>query len=133
MKVLRPISIAVCLSLPAASAVAQIQLTPRPAQGAPKASKSVKPKAKVTKPAAKKQPAPAAAPSPASPATATAPVPDDPNVDAVFGAYQRGQYKTAFDLATLRAQNSDPKAMAMLGELYAGALGVKRDYTKAAE
>jgi tetratricopeptide (TPR) repeat protein len=33
-----------------------------------------------------------------------------------------------------RAQyNGDPKAMTMLGELYANALGVKRDYAKAAE
>ena len=51
----------------------------------------------------------------------------------VFGAYQRGQYKTAFDLATARAQNNDPKAMAMLGELYAGGLGIKRDFAKAAD
>ena len=51
-----------------------------------------------------------------------------------YGAYQRGQYKTAFDLATNRAQfNGDPKAMTMLGELYANAMGVKRDYAKAAE
>ena len=43
-------------------------------------------------------------------------------------------YKTAFDLATKRAQDTgDPKAMTMLGELYANALGVKRDYTKAAD
>ena len=50
----------------------------------------------------------------------------------MFGAYQRGQYKTAFDLATNRAQfNGDPKAMTMLGELYANAMGVKRDYAKA--
>ena len=63
-----------------------------------------------------------------------APPPDDPNVDLVFGAYQRGQYKTAFDLATKRVQdNGDPKAMTMLGELYANAMGVKRDDAKAAE
>ena len=63
-----------------------------------------------------------------------APAPGQPNVDLVYGAYQRGQYKTAFDLATKRAQeNGDPKAMTMLGELYANAMGVKRDYAKAAE
>ena len=57
-----------------------------------------------------------------------APVPDDPNVDYVYAAYQRGQYKTAFDLATKRVQEKgDPKAMTMLGELYANGLGVKRD------
>ena len=43
-------------------------------------------------------------------------------------------YKTAFDLATKRVQDTgDPKAMTMLGELYANALGVKRDYAKAAD
>ena len=43
-------------------------------------------------------------------------------------------YKTAFDLAMTRAQYArDPKAMTMLGELYANAMGVKRDYAKAAE
>ena len=59
---------------------------------------------------------------------------DDPNVDNVYAAYQRGLYKTTFDLATTRAQYArDPKAMTMLGELYANGLGIKRDYTKAAE
>ena len=52
----------------------------------------------------------------------------------MYGAYQRGMYKTAFDLATKRAQeNGDPKAMTMLGELYANALGVKRDDAKAVD
>ena len=72
----------------------------------------------------------------AAPAATVTPAPafEDPNVDLVYGAYQRGQYKTAFDLATNRAQfNGDPKAMTMLGELYANAMGVKRDYAKAAE
>src|SRR5437868_8062974 len=32
-----------------------------------------------------------------------------------------------------RAANGDPKAMAMLGELYSGGLGVKRDFAKAAD
>ena len=63
-----------------------------------------------------------------------APVPTIPIVDLVYGAYQRGMYKTAFDLATKRAQDSgDPKAMTMLGELYANGMGVKRDYAKAVE
>ena len=68
------------------------------------------------------------------PPRSPAPAFEDPNVDLVYGAYQRGMYKTAFDLATTRAQyNGDPKAMTMLGELYANAMGVKRDYAKAAE
>ena len=132
MKLLRPISIfAGCLML-AAGASAQIQLTP-PAEppGKPAARKETpKPRAA----AAKK---PAAAPKPAATPTPTpTPTPtfDDPNVDSVYGAYQRGLYKTTFDLATTRAQYArDPKAMTMLGELYANALGVKRDYAKAAE
>jgi hypothetical protein len=133
MKALRPISIVVCLLTPAAGAVAQIQLTPQPAAAAPKASKAAKPaKAKILKPAAKKT-GPAATPAtPQLPSSATAPVADDPNADVVFGAYQRGQYKTAFDLATKRAENGDPKAMAMLGELHAGGLGVKRASVDAA-
>jgi len=55
------------------------------------------------------------------------------HADLVYAAYQRGQYKTAFDLATKRAQeNGDPKAMTMLGELYATRWH-KRDYAKAAD
>src|SRR4051812_9797961 len=131
MNVLRPIMIAIWLGLPL-SALAQVKLLPPP--GAPTAPKPAKPKpakAKIIKPAAKKPaPAPTASQPPAS---ATAPVSEDPNVDVVFGAYQRGQYKTAFDLATARAANGDPKAMAMLGELYSGGLGIKRDFAKAAE
>ena len=66
MNVLRPISIVICLSLPAASAVAQIQLTPQPAAAAPKASKAAKSaKAKIIRPAAKKA-APAATPAAAT-------------------------------------------------------------------
>src|SRR5260370_9312825 len=139
MKLLRPISIlASCLML-TASAVAQISLTPpggeTPAAGKPAA----KPKAKPA-PAAKKPAAPAVTANPVAPpavpaATVTpAPAPDDPNAHLRFGPYQRGQYKTAFELATKRAQeNGDPKAMTMLGELYANAMGVKRDYAAAAE
>src|ERR1700682_3074370 len=137
MNILRPISIlASCLMLTAA-AVAQISLTP-PGVEKPASKPAAKPKAKPPV-AAQKPPAPAAAAPAATPAAPAAtvtpaPAPDDPNVDLVFGAYQRGQYKTAFELATKRAQdNGDPKAMTMLGELYANAMGVKRDYAKAAD
>src|SRR6202165_5549221 len=139
MTILRPLSILAGCLLWTASAYAQISLAPPAAQTPPAASKPVaKPKAKAPA-VAKKPAAPAATPKPAAtPAPAAtvtpAPAPDDPNVDLVFGAYQRGQYKTAFDLATNRAKfNGDPKAMTMLGELYANAMGVKRDYAKAAE
>src|SRR6185437_15325901 len=97
-----------------------------------KASKAVKTKT-IKPPAPKKEAAPPAKPVPA-PDKAEAPAPDNPNADLVYGAYQRGLYKTAFDLAMKRAQeNKDSAAMTMLGELYANALGVKRDYGKAIE
>jgi TPR repeat protein len=134
MSGLRSLSILAGCTMCAGSAVAQISLTPPSVQTPPPAIvKPVKPPPKppIT---AKKPPAPAAtAPSNAPPPSAAA-APNDPNVDLVYGAYQRGQYKTSFDLAMKRAQdNNDPKAMTMLGELYANAMGVKRDYAKAAE
>ena len=134
MMILRPISILLgCLML-TASAAAQISLAPPSTQPPPAAGKpAARPKAKP--PVVAKKPAATATPKPAATPTATvtpAPAPDDPNVDLVYGAYQRGQYKTAFDLALKRAQdNNDPKAMTILGELYANAMGVKRDYAKA--
>ncbi|HWL21295.1 MAG TPA: tetratricopeptide repeat protein, partial [Bradyrhizobium sp.] len=137
MKILRPISILAGSLMLATAASAQISLTP-PAAEPPAAAKPA-PKAAPKPPAAaKKPPAPVAAPKPPptpSPPVAAAPTPapDDPNVDMVYGAYQRGQYRTAFDLATVRAQAGDPKAMTMLGELYSNALGIKRDYAKAGD
>jgi TPR repeat protein len=133
VRVLRPLSILLgCLML-AASAAAQISLTPPGVPAPPADGKAPRPAAKKPEPkpaAAAKKPAAPAAPAGAGSAT----TPTDPNVDLVYGAYQRGLYKTTFDLATRRAQeNNDPKAMTMLGELYANALGVKRDYAKAAE
>ena len=102
-----------------------------PAKAAPKAPAKAPPKAAPKAPPAA-APTKPAAPPPAPPAAATAPA--DPNVDLVYGAYQRGAYKTTFNLATKRAQeDNDPKAMTMLGELYANGLGVKRDYVKAGE
>ncbi len=54
--------------------------------------------------------------------------------DLAFGAFQRGQYITAFGLATQRAlDKKDPKSMTLLGELYANGLGVPQDDKKAAE
>jgi TPR repeat protein len=137
MKILRPIAIVAAGAMLTQAALAQTQPTP-PAADSKAAPKKEAPKKAPT--AAKKQapaatPAPTATPTPA-PTTTQAPpsVFDDPNVDLVYGAYQRGMYKTAFDLAMNRAQyNGDPKAMTMLGELYANAMGVKRDYARAAE
>src|SRR5918992_134865 len=144
MKLLRPISLLAGLMMTMAGPPAKISLTPPAAQppaSPPPAKKEAPPKPKAPpaakQPAAPPKPAPAAAPKPAATSTPT-PSPtaafEDPNVDLVYGAYQRGMYKTAFDLATTRAQyNGDPKAMTMLGELYANGLGIKRDYAKAAD
>jgi TPR repeat protein len=63
-----------------------------------------------------KEPAPAPAAQPAA------------DVDLAYGAYQRGYYIYAFNEAKRRAeQEQDPKAMTLLGELYAGGWGVKQD------
>jgi TPR repeat protein len=53
--------------------------------------------------------------------------------DVAYGAYERGFYLTAFNEATKFAQQNDPAAMTLLGELYANGLGVSRDDTKAAQ
>src|ERR1035437_5316126 len=134
MKILRPIAILSSCLLLTASAVAQISLAPPAAHTPPAAGKPAsKSKAKPAAVAPAATPEPAATPAPTATGT-PAPAPDDPNVDLVYGAYQRGQYKTAFDLATRRAQdNGDPKAMTMLGELSANAMGIKRDYAKSAD
>src|SRR5579871_3733312 len=118
------------------AATAQLSLTPQaekpPAsKGEPKpeAKSEVKSEAKAkakktdikteTKPETKEA-------APAAGAT-----PGDPNADVVYAEFQRGRYKTTFNLATPRAQAGDPHAMTMLGELYSNGLGVKRDYAKA--
>src|SRR6202050_4958340 len=55
-------------------------------------------------------------------------------LDNVYGAFQRGYFLTAFGLATQRATDkNDPKAMTMLGQLYAEGDGVPQDDRKAAE
>jgi uncharacterized protein len=131
MKVMRPFLLVAAVLL-AGHASAQVSLAPpgatpdKPAAPETKPAAAAKPKAR---PVARK---PAPAPPPA--AAATPAPPDDPNADLVYGAYQRGLYKTTFDLAIKRAQEKgDPKAMTMLGELYANAFGVRRDDAKAAE
>src|SRR6516162_9169621 len=55
-------------------------------------------------------------------------------LDIAYGSFQRGYFITAFSLATDRVTNAgDPKAMTLLGELYANGLGVPLDYQRAAE
>jgi TPR repeat protein len=53
--------------------------------------------------------------------------------DAAFGAYQRGLYITALDLALPRVEKGDPAAQTLAAEIYARGLGVQRDEKKAAE
>jgi TPR repeat protein len=59
----------------------------------------------------------------------------DPDADYAYGAYQRGLYLTALREATRRAQSdrTDGAAMTLLGELYSQGLGVRQDFTKAAD
>jgi len=49
-----------------------------------------------------------------------------------FGAFQRGYYLTAMELALPRAQLGDPAAQTLLAELFAGGLGVARNMDDAA-
>ena len=72
-------------------------------------------------------------PQPAPPPSATAASDSAIEPDLAFGAYQRGYFLTAFNEASRRAKNSDPKAMTLLGELYANGFGVGRDDAKAAQ
>lgn len=51
--------------------------------------------------------------------------------DAAFGAYQRGLYITAFNLAQTAAEAGDAAAQTLLGELYSRGLGIPRDIDKA--
>jgi len=52
--------------------------------------------------------------------------------DVAFGAYQRGLYLTAFDLAMPRARDGDKAAQTLVAEIYARGLGVPRDNKQAA-
>ncbi len=121
---------------------------PRPKQPKPK------PVARPKQPPAAPQPAPPpavavpvmpVAPPPATPPEKSAlpsavaipiepPAASNGREDAAYAAYQRGHYRTAFTIATERAEkHDDVKAMALLGELYAAGLGVKQDEITAAE
>lgn len=54
-------------------------------------------------------------------------VANEPAPDLAYGAFQRGHYLTAFELALPRAQLGDMAAQTLIGELYERGLGVKRD------
>ena len=50
---------------------------------------------------------------------------DDSEGDLAFGAFQRGLYLTAFQIAMSRAQRGDAASSTLVGRLYAEGLGVK--------
>lgn len=53
--------------------------------------------------------------------------------DAAYGAYQRGFYLTAFNLAMPRAEAGDAAAQTLVAEILARGLGVRRDEKQAAQ
>src|SRR6201995_2251058 len=106
MTLRRPLSILGLSLWLAPAAVAQTPLAPPPGmpppvQPAAKPAEKAKPKPPAPPPAAAKKPD--RTPAPAAPVTPT-PVPNNPNVDLVFGAYHRDEYKPAFGLAEPRAK-----------------------------
>src|SRR5262249_3187296 len=106
-----------------ASAQAPVELSP------PTTPPAAKPAAKPARKPAPPKPAPTQAAAPAPPSAAPR-----RDVDIAYGAYQRGYYVTAFAAATRRVEEQkDPKAMTLLGELYANGLGIPRDDKNAAE
>src|ERR1700760_3625947 len=137
MKPTAAISLVVGAALFATAAAAQTSIAPPAAKSESKAAPKSEPKAepkseaKKTKPHAVKKPAPSETRPP--PAATATPALDNPNVDVVYGAFQRGEYRTTRELALPRAQAGDPKAMTMLGEIYSNGFGVKRDFAKAVD
>jgi TPR repeat protein len=88
----------------------------------------------MTKPIANPLPQPAttAEPPPLSPAI-------DPSrfgerqPDEAYGAYQRGLYKTAYNLALVRAKNGDAAAQTLVAEILSRGLGVPLNAAEAAK
>lgn len=56
-----------------------------------------------------------------------------PNADAAYGAFQRGLYLTALNLAKPRAEAGDAAAQTLVAEILSRGLGVKRDEAAAAK
>jgi TPR repeat protein len=78
---------------------------------------------------------PDAASEPAEAATSAAADGGAQAIDAMekaFGAFQRGYYLTAMELALPRAQLGDPAAQTLLAELFSSGLGVPRSMDDAA-
>lgn len=53
--------------------------------------------------------------------------------DQAYGAFQRGLYVTAYNLALPRAENGDPAAQTLVAEILARGLGVPRNDAEAAK
>ena len=53
--------------------------------------------------------------------------------DAAYGAFQRGYYLTALNLATPLALEGDAASQTLIGEIYSRGLGVRRDLAMAIE
>ncbi len=53
--------------------------------------------------------------------------------DEAFGAYQRGLYKTAYNLALPRAESGDPAAQVLLAEMLARGLGIPVNMAESAK
>lgn len=53
--------------------------------------------------------------------------------DQAYGAYQRGLYKTAYNLALPRAENGDAAAQTLVAELLSRGLGMRRNDRDAAQ
>ena len=58
---------------------------------------------------------------------------EDTNADLAYGAYQRGLYLTALELALPRANAGDAAAQTLIAELYQNGLGVAKDTKEATE
>nr|MBA3449047.1 sel1 repeat family protein [Pseudaminobacter sp.] len=54
-------------------------------------------------------------------------------VDPAYGAFQRGLYKTAYNLALERAENGDPAAQTLVAEILSRGLGMARNEADAAK
>ncbi len=53
--------------------------------------------------------------------------------DPAYGAFQRGLYLTAYNLALPRAENGDPAAQTLVAEILSRGLGMRRDEAGAAK
>lgn len=113
-------------------------LVAAPAMAEPAAAPQDKPHvaAEPDKPAAAPLPQPATTAEPGPLPSADAIDPDRfgaKPADAAYGAFQRGLYKTAYDLALVRAKNGDPAAQVLVAEILSRGLGVKLDAAGAAK